>query len=379
MGANQNKPKILLLMPGPVYDMDTAFNFRLSELSDNYRGSLLAWSHKSFEQQYGEFTCQAVKTPDADGQKKSFIGMYRVARRLMKQAQFKGDPYQLVISYEPIKLGLMTLLLRHRFGSKAVVEINGVYDSPYVYIDMPRSLKTRIKRTLFVAIEKFVLRRADGIKLLFSEQIAGFSPFPRDPVIASFSDLTRLQDFHNLEHRAEIFFAGFPYLLKGIDVLIEAFKQLSDRFPDWELKIVGWFEDKSQIMAAIGKHPKIKLYDAVPFREMPAHMGKTGIVVLPSRTEGMGRVLLEAMACEKPRIGSNVDGIPTVINDGVDGILVEPGSVESLAAAMASLMSNEALRKQLGEQGKIRAGTEFASENYFRQMDEFLTQVLARR
>jgi glycosyltransferase involved in cell wall biosynthesis len=81
------------------------------------------------------------------------------------------------------------------------------------------------------------------------------------------------------------------------------------------------------------------------------------------------------MAAGKPRIGSNVDGIPNVINDGIDGLLVEPENVEDLTQKLDILMGNKGLRKQLGEAGSKRAKEEFTEENYINNVINFYNEV----
>ncbi len=111
---------------------------------------------------------------------------------------------------------------------------------------------------------------------------------------------------------------------------------------------------------------------------MPEHIGWCAILVLPSRSEAMGRVLVEAMAAEKPRIGSRIDGIPTVINDGVDGYLVEPGNVADLAEKLDRLMRDPGLRRAMGLAGKARIPTEFAEDVYMDSLANLYDEVLAR-
>jgi len=93
----------------------------------------------------------------------------------------------------------------------------------------------------------------------------------------------------------------------------------------------------------------------------------------------MGRVLVEAMAAGKPRIGSWVDGIPTVIRDGIDGLLVEPESVPDLSEKLALLMSSSDLRKKLGSAGEKRVKKEFTKETYFKNLVNFYNCVLDLR
>jgi glycosyltransferase involved in cell wall biosynthesis len=109
---------------------------------------------------------------------------------------------------------------------------------------------------------------------------------------------------------------------------------------------------------------------------MIEHMGSCAILVLPSRSEAMGRVLLEAMAAEKARIGSNVDGIPTVIDNGIDGFLVKPGDVKDLTEKLDILMGDSGLRRQMGQAGKVRVHSEFTEEVYINNLINFYNDVL---
>jgi glycosyltransferase involved in cell wall biosynthesis len=90
----------------------------------------------------------------------------------------------------------------------------------------------------------------------------------------------------------------------------------------------------------------------------------------------MGRVLIETMAAGKPRIGSNVDGIPTVINNGVDGLLVESENIDDLANKLEMLMSNPDLRYKLGKAGEIRAKKEFTEDVYIKNLENFYNEIL---
>ncbi|HVZ91813.1 MAG TPA: glycosyltransferase family 4 protein [Rhizomicrobium sp.] len=83
-------------------------------------------------------------------------------------------------------------------------------------------------------------------------------------------------------------------------------------------------------------------------------------LVLPSRQEAFGRVIVEAALAGKPAIGANVDGVPEAIVDGVSGILVPPESPDALGAAMERLIGDEGLRRRLGAAAEARAAKEFS-------------------
>ena len=98
---------------------------------------------------------------------------------------------------------------------------------------------------------------------------------------------------------------------------------------------------------------------------------------MPSRTDARPRVLIEAAAAGKARIASNIDGIPTLINDGVDGLLVEPENVDELAEKMSTLMTDQGLRSRLGVAAAERARSEFSEQSYVVNFMSFIRKVLS--
>jgi glycosyltransferase involved in cell wall biosynthesis len=73
------------------------------------------------------------------------------------------------------------------------------------------------------------------------------------------------------------------------------------------------------------------------------------VLVLPSRSEGLGRVIIEALCRGRPVVGSRVGGIADLLEDGVNGVLVEPGDTEALAEALVRVLSNRTLVERLAE------------------------------
>lgn len=78
------------------------------------------------------------------------------------------------------------------------------------------------------------------------------------------------------------------------------------------------------------------------------------IFALASFAEGVPVVLMEAMAMEIPCVATSINGIPELIRDGVDGLLVAPSDVQGLSAALARLMDEATLRESLGKAGRLR-------------------------
>lgn len=374
MNNTSKKPAILYLSPGPSFHPEAeSYQREYLALSESYDGYILTSSNRSETLDIGSFKYSAVKIkPSLLGNIKYVIFCIRSALRLKRDKK----NIDLVVTYDPLKTGIIGVAVSNILNAKFAPQVNGVYTAEAEWIDTQHLLSSRIKKKIYPIIMKWVLKRADGIKLLFDSQLDYFGNMFNGKIIKSFACYVAVEQFSNIREDKEILFAGFPFKRKGVDILIEAFKEIAPKYPDWKLKILGWFPDTSALYKAIDNHPQIYHHPPVHGYEMPDHIGVCSILVLPSRSEGMGRVLVEAMAAGKPRIGSNIEGIPKVINDGVDGYLVEPGDVHDLATKLENLMCDANLRNRMGAAAKDRVSKEFTIKNYISNLDNFYTEVL---
>jgi rhamnosyl/mannosyltransferase len=150
---------------------------------------------------------------------------------------------------------------------------------------------------------------------------------------------------------------------KGQRYAIDALKEL----PDTVLWLVGAgpLEDElHQHAAAQGVARRVVFWGDVADPELPYFFEACDVFVFPSISpnEAFGLVQVEAMACGKPVIATDLrSGVPWVCREGVTGRIVAPGSGESLALALKPLLSNAVLRRQMGEAGRARAYAEFSA------------------
>jgi glycosyltransferase involved in cell wall biosynthesis len=160
---------------------------------------------------------------------------------------------------------------------------------------------------------------------------------------------------------------GHPFYRKGVDVLIKAFLKVSDKFPGMKLKIVGHCpneQEKARYVEMAGGNARVEILNPVFYDDAVKLIQDCTFFVLPSRSEAMGRVLIEAMACGKAVIGSNVGGIPDVIKDGENGLLFNSGDVDDLAKKMDTLLSNRGLMDAMGKRGAEIVDKKFSSKRY---------------
>jgi glycosyltransferase involved in cell wall biosynthesis len=173
-----------------------------------------------------------------------------------------------------------------------------------------------------------------------------------------------------------ILLVGSPWFLKGADLLIRAFQRLASEFPEWKLKILGHFPDRAGMEAIIGDAPQIEIMTPRPNPEVLQIISQAQILVLASRCEGMGRVLIEGMGAGIALVGSDVGGIPTMIHDGENGLLFPCGDDQALEQRLRTLMQDPALRKKLGDKGYARAHSELSEASYVERFADMVRDTV---
>jgi glycosyltransferase involved in cell wall biosynthesis len=286
--------------------------------------------------------------------------------------------YAAVIAPEPLVSGVIALVLRLLTGAKAVVEVNGQFETAFEFDNRSTSLVARLKQSYVKRVLPFVLYRADAVKLLYPDQVRPFVGASQPRRVHAFADFVSIGQFKRAEPSNYFLFIGYPWLLKGVDILIKAFNSISDEFPDWSLKVVGFCPNKQPFIALANGNPRIELCDPVEYPQVIELMAHCSVFVLPSRTEAMGRVLLEAMAAQKPVIGSNVDGIPWVVQDGRTGLLFESENVGDLAAKMRRLICDPDYRDRLGAHGFDHVHQELSEARFMERFSRMIQDVTAQ-
>jgi len=154
--------------------------------------------------------------------------------------------------------------------------------------------------------------------------------------------------------------------IKGFDLLARALPAVVAQIPSARVLLVGDGAERAHlgaIAASMGVAERLQMTGETT--DVASYLAAADVVAVPSRNEGMGRVIVEAMALGLPVVATAVGGIPDVVTDGECGRLVEPEDVDALAAALVELGRDPALRRKLGEAAVRRAeafSTAVASE-----------------
>ena len=152
-----------------------------------------------------------------------------------------------------------------------------------------------------------------------------------------------------------VLFVGLLVPVKGLDVLLDAMALI----PEERLLcvLVGDGPMKPELQARAqqsGLGERLLFAGQQPTRQVPVWLSAADVLVLPSRSEGRPNVVLEAQGCGLPVVATRVGGVPELIRDGEDGLLVPGEDPQALAAALVHLLADEDRRRALGRAARTR-------------------------
>jgi glycosyltransferase involved in cell wall biosynthesis len=228
----------------------------------------------------------------------------------------------------------------------------------------------RLAAPLADRVAGWALRRADGVRTVSPFASRLVRALGREPA-AEFPAYADLRAFRGapapLPETPAALYVGALEPVKGVRELAEAWPQVGGR------------------LVAVGDGSLAPLLDGLAERH--AGLDRAGVaaalddawcLVLPSATEGFGRVVVEAFLRGRAVVGSRAGAIPDLVEDGVSGLLVDPGDARALAEALRRLLSDRALAERLGV-GAHAASSRWAldAEEHVARTRELVERVLA--
>lgn len=157
----------------------------------------------------------------------------------------------------------------------------------------------------------------------------------------------------------KLLFVGRLAPVKGLRVLFEAFKAARAVVPDLTLRVIGDGPDRSWVDEQAAHIGGIEVLGYRSQAEVAQTLGQSDALVLPSFAEGVPVALMEAMVSARPVIATRVGGVAELVEDGISGMLVAPGDVQSLTKAMIQLGQEDDLRRKMGIAGRAKVCSEF--------------------
>lgn len=262
--------------------------------------------------------------------------------------------------FEGFGVVLLLRLLPRRLRPRVQVELHGDWSTA------PRMYGSRLRGVVAPVsdrVAEWTLRRADQVRVVsevledMARRVGYQGPIDR---YITFSDYSTFLD-HPPVPPPEAPVAAFVGVLeryKAVDVLLDAWPEVVARVPDARLVMVGAGSMGDEVRRRVqesGLHASVALVEPVPRPRLREVLDGATCLVLPSRSEGLARIVMEAMARARPVVASTVGGIAEAVEDRVNGRLVPADDVLALADALVDVLSDLPAARRMGEEARRRA------------------------
>ena len=299
----------------------------------------------------------------------------RIARELRR---FEPD----AVIAQGAQESALALLARRlaRSKSKVILDLHGDWRAP---TRLYGSRGRRLLDPLADALARSALRRADAVRtistytteLVRAEGIEPAAEFPAFMDLGPFLANPALP----LPKAPRALFVGVLERYKAFDVLADAWRRVASAVPGAVLHVVGQGALAPVAERLLEELPgQVEWSPSLTAEGVASALDSATLLVLPSRSEGMGRVVIEAGCRGRAVVGSRVGGIPDVVADGKTGLLVPPADAVALAEALERVLSDRPLAERLGAEARIRVEPWLATpEEYARRVRDLVQTVIS--
>jgi glycosyltransferase involved in cell wall biosynthesis len=265
----------------------------------------------------------------------------------------RESPISVIHAHAALPCGDAAALLERRTGIPFVVTVHGldVFNQCFENGTVARWRQKASLRVYRSAAK--VICVSDKVRQIL---LAGAGTGVAATVVNNGTDTDLFSPTPDLPHSAP---DGSPTILavgnllegKGHELVLMALRRLQESFPSLQVNIIGHGADQyrfAQLAEDLGVRDRVSFLGRKSRIEVAEAMRHCTVFALPSRNEGLGCVYLEAMACGKPVIACNGQGIESIIQHGCNGWLIPPDGLEELVEGLRTLLENAALREQIG-------------------------------
>ena len=255
-----------------------------------------------------------------------------------------------------------------KFNKKVILHIHGA-EYKIFFNECNEKQKKYVIKTLNLADKIIVL--SEEWKEYFSKLVN-----PKK-IVVIYNSIVLPEDFKKDLETQKLLFLGRFGKRKGIYDLIEVVSKLIVNYPNLKLYAGGDGEiEKVEAMIKNKNMEKnVQLLGWVTGREKERILKEASFYVLPSYNEGMPMSLIEGMAYKNVCISTDVGGIPKVINNNVNGVIIKPGDKEKLYSALKKLLDNGELRQKLSNNARRTVEEKFNIENNIEKLIDLYEEL----
>ncbi len=298
-----------------------------------------------------------------------YPGLEEVVRQIRPDIFHIEEEHYSLVTYQAIRLA-------KKYNIKCLfVSLQNIYKKypfPFSWIEGYNLRNTDYAVAVSEEIKDVLVRKG------FTNEKISIIPYGIDPLLYRKMESTELRSRLRLE-AFTIGYIGRFVKEKGIFDLLKAVSQIKSKF---NLLIVGGGRLKYKIKAEVrrlGILERIRILDSIPSSQVPNYINCMDCLMLPSRTtkkwkEQFGRVLIEAMSCEVPVVGSDSGEIPNVIGDS--GLVFKEGDIDDLYSKLELLINDIDLRTELAKNGRQRVLDNFTQEKVARETYNIYKKIM---
>lgn len=254
------------------------------------------------------------------------------------------------------------------FGKKLVIHQHGGNFKEFYYKECGKRKQKFIQKTLNKADTFLVV--AEYLEGIFKELI------PEEKITVLSNAIEVPEKVEEKSYGQKLLFLGRLCKEKGIRELLEVVAELKTEYPNLELYLGGVWQDTDLKEIADKYREFIHQPGWIGKEEKDKYLRECQIFVLPTYFEGLPMSLLEGMSYECACIASAVGGIPQVVSDGRDGILIQPKDKESLKTAIQKLLDDPKEQEKLGKAGRRKVMDHFELHQSIDKLVEIYKAIL---
>lgn len=293
------------------------------------------------------------------------------------KAVLNAEKFDIIHLHEPLMPMLCTTVLR--LSQTANVGTFHAVDASPGY-DFGRPLSTFLLKRWFRKLNGKIAVSKSAMEFASKYFPGYYNIIPNGIDLERFSpNVSPIDEF--CDGKVNILFVGRLEKRKGLNYLLEAYRQAKREIPNSRLIVVGpgtRLRRKYERQVVQKDIKDVVFVGYADKDELPRYYKTADIFCAPATScESFGIVLLEAMAVGKPIVASNIKGYASVVSHGVEGLLVPPKNEKMLAQALISVMADDPLRQQMGAKGRAKA-LDYSWQQIAQRVYNYYVRVLSQ-